>query len=487
MNSDIKNKIQNISIPLSGTIRDAMQVIDRGALGVALLVDPGTHEFKGLITDGDIRRALLKGNGLESPVRQISRPNPTVAHIGNTSEDISKLFSDPVRVIPLLNDSNQVEDLALFDRRMYLPVAEPFLGDQEIRYVTECIVTGWVSSSGKFVTQFEEMFANFCNTQYAVSTSNGTTALHLALLALGIGGGDEVIVPSLTFIATANAVTYTGARPVFVDSEEKTWNIDPQLIEDAITSRTKAIIPVHLYGHPADMDPIIEISARYNLKIIEDAAEAHGAQYKGQNVGGIGTIGIFSFYGNKIVTTGEGGMVVTNQPEIADKIRLLRDHGMSKSRRYWHTMLGYNYRLTNIQAALGVAQLEKIDSIIDKKITIANNYTEQLKNVPGIILPPRKDWAKNVYWMYSILVDEDKFGMDRDALIKILEREEIETRPFFPPIHTQPIYNTGQQLPVSEWLSKRGMNLPSAVTIRPQQIERVCKIIRESAFTSENN
>lgn len=478
----IKKLIKSVSIPPSGTIGDAMRAINRGTIGIALLIELGTLQFKGLVTDGDLRRALLDGKGLEFPAADIPRPNARVAHIWNSVEEISHMFSDPVRVIPLLNKNNQVEDLAIFDRRIHLPVAEPFISEQEIRYVTECVVSGWVSSSGKFVTQFEDMFSHFCNTRYGISTSNGTSALHLALLACGIGPGDEVIVPSLTFIATANAVTYTGARPVFVDSDPITWNIDPQLIEEAITPRTKAVIPVHLYGHPVDMDPILDISDKKRLKVIEDAAEAHGAEYKSRRVGGIGDIGIFSFYGNKIVTTGEGGMIVTDDSKIAEKIRLLRDHGMSKSQRYWHTLLGYNYRLTNLQAALGLAQMENINSILDKKIQIARIYSSYLQNIPGIILPPQKEWAKNVYWMYSILIEEQKYGINRDTLIKNLEKEDIETRPFFPPVHTQPIYNTGQKLPVSEYLSKSGINLPSAVTISNEQIKRVCQIIRSFSF-----
>jgi len=471
-------KIQDCSIPPSGTIRDAMQAIERGSIGIAILVDPDTFRFYGLVTDGDIRRALLSGKGLEAPVAEVSRPETRVARVGTSFEGISNMFSDPVRVIPLLNDAHQVEDLAIFDKRIHLPIAEPFLGEQELRYVTESVVSGWVSSSGKFVTQFEQMFADFCNARYGISASNGTSALHLALLASGIGPGDEVIIPSLTFIATANAVTYTGARPVCVDSDPITWNIDTQLIEEAITPKTKAVIPVHLYGYPADMDPILEIAGRYNLIVIEDAAEAHGAEYKNRRVGGIGNLGVFSFYGNKIVTTGEGGMITTNDTKIAEKIRLLRDHGMSKSRRYWHTYLGYNYRLTNLQAALGVAQMEKIETILEKKIEIAKIYSAQLQNIPGITLPPQNGWAKNVYWMYSILVDEREYGLDRDSVMTYLEEEDIETRPFFPPVHTQPIYHTGQKLPISENLSKKGMNLPSAVTINTAQIKRVCNMIR---------
>lgn len=473
MTSEMKDRIEAMSVPPTGTIRQAMQAINRGALGLALLIEPETKRFVGLVTDGDIRRALLNGYGLESPVATVPRPEPKTARVGMSLDQVATLFSEPVRVVPLLNEAGQVADLAVFDRRLRLPVAEPSLGEKELLYVTECILTGWVSSAGKFVTRFEEMFAEFCGTRYAVATSNGTMALHLALLSIGIGPGDEVIVPTLTFIATANAVTYTGARPVFVDSEPKTWNIDPNLIESVITSRTRAIIPVHLYGHPADMGPIIEIAARHNLAVIEDAAEAHGACYKGQRVGGIGDIGIFSFYGNKIITTGEGGMVVTNRADLAEKIRMLRDHGMSPERRYWHPVLGYNYRMTNIQAALGVAQMERVEIILAKKLLIAELYNNALCNIPGLILPPQEPWANNVYWLYSLLIDEGVFGLARDAVMAELRQVGIDTRPLFPPVHTQPIYLTGQELPVSEYLSAHGLSLPSAVNLKQEDIIRV--------------
>lgn len=472
------NKIETLNIPKTATIRQAMQAIDRGGLGVALIIHQENGKFLGLISDGDVRRALLNGSGLESPVYDVSRPKTVTGRVGMGADEIMDLFSEPVRVVPLLDKEEYVVDLALFDRRMRLPIAEPYLGEKELSYVSECILTGWVSSAGKFVTRFEELFAQFCGTKYAVATSNGTTALHLALLAVGIGPGDEVIVPTLTFIATANAVTYTGAQPIFVDSEPQSWNIDPLAIEKAITPRTKAIIPVHLYGHPADMDPILQLAKKHNLVVIEDAAEAHGARYKGQRVGGLGKLGVFSFYGNKIITTGEGGMAVTNSAKLADKIRILRDHGMSKEIRYWHPVLGYNYRLTNIQAALGVAQLEKIDFILSEKRRVADNYARRLANIPGITLPPEQPWAENVFWLYSILIDEKQFGINRDTLMEYLRQENVETRPFFVPTHQQPIYNTGQKFPVSEYLYQMGISLPSAITITNEEIERVSRLIK---------
>lgn len=472
--------IQIISLPFTATIREAMQSIDRGAVGTALLVDGVTGQFKGLVTDGDIRRALLKGYGLEAAVADIPRPPSKTANVDMSPAEITGLFSSPVRVLPVLDESQNVVDLAIFDKRIRLPVAEPSLGDKELAYVTECVLTGWVSSAGKFVTRFEEMVAAACQTKYAAATSSGTTALHLALLALNIGPGDEVIVPTLTFIATANAVAYTGATPVFVDSDLETWNLCPRSCKKAITSKTKAIIAVHLYGHPADMDAILDIAHQHKLAVIEDAAEAQGACYKNRQVGGLGDIGVFSFYGNKTITTGEGGMVVTNRADLAEKVRILRDHGMSSDRRYWHPVLGYNYRMTNLQAALGVAQMEKIEKIIATKQAIARSYTEGLKEIPGLRLPTQASWAINIFWLYSVLVDEVSFGMTRDQLARYLKDHGIDTRPLFPPIHQQPIYQSTLSFPAAQYLSEHGLSLPSSVNLAVDEIQRTISVVKSA-------
>jgi len=250
--------------------------------------------------------------------------------------------------------------------RKFIPIAEPLFEGNELKYLTDCIESGWVSSAGKYVQQFENEFGEYIGCKYGVAVHTGTAALHLALAALGVGPGDEVVIPTLTFAATANAVLYTGAKPILVDVEEETWNLDPDLIEKNITEQTKAIIPVHLYGFPCDMDKILEIAEKYNVNIVEDAAEAHGAEYKGKKVGGIGTVGCFSFFANKIITSGEGGICVCNESDIVEKIETLRDHGMKKDKKYWHDEVGFNYRMTNLQAAVCVAQLERINTFINK-------------------------------------------------------------------------------------------------------------------------
>ncbi|MHC4322203.1 MAG: DegT/DnrJ/EryC1/StrS family aminotransferase [Planctomycetota bacterium] len=353
-----------------------------------------------------------------------------------------------------------------------IPVSEPCLGGKELEYVTDCIKSNWISSIGKYVTKFEDMFAHFCGTSYSVSTSSGTTALHLALTALDIRNGDEVIMPDLTFVATANAILYCGASPVFVDIDRGTWNIDPDKIQEKITERTKAIMVVHLYGHPCAMDDILKIAQQNNLKVIEDAAEAHGAEYKGKRVGSFGDAGVFSFYGNKIITTGEGGMITTNDQHLADKMRILRDQAMSKTRRYWHELLGYNYRMTNIQAAIGVAQMEQADRFIHTKRRNAFLYNSLLKKVSGITLPQEADHCKNVYWMYSVLIEDD-FGVSRDIVIERLHEKGIDTRPFFYPMHQLPMFKKEDMYPVSDELSIKGINLPSGTTLTENDIRTV--------------
>ena len=361
------------------------------------------------------------------------------------------------------------------------PVAEPEIGEEELRNVVEAVRSGWISSKGGFIEEFEKSFAKYIGVKYGVATSNGTTALHLALVALGIGPGDEVIVPDLTFAATINVVIYTGAKPVIVDINPEYWGIDPEKLKKAITPRTKAVIPVHLYGHPCDMDAIMEIALEHNLYVIEDAAEAHGAEYKGRKVGSFGHVSCFSFYGNKIIITEEGGMCLTSDAELAERMRVLRDHGMNPKRRYWHDVLDFNYRMTNLQAAIGVAQLDKIERFIERKREIARIYAEELSSVEGITLHPEMPWAKCVYWLYSILVDEGKAKVTRDRLAEKLEGYGIETRKFFYPLHEMPIYRRYaiDTYPVSSKISRQGLNLPSGVKLSNDYVRYIAQRIGE--------
>lgn len=365
-----------------------------------------------------------------------------------------------------------------------IPVCEPLLGGKEVEYVVDCLKTNWISSAGKYITDFEKRFAQYCNTRYGITTTSGTTALHLALAALGIGKGDEVIIPAFTMGACAFAVVYTGARPVLVDSEPETWNMDVTQIERKLTTRTRAIMPVHIYGHPCDMDPILDIARKHNIYVVEDAAEAHGATYKGKMVGSMGDVGCFSFYANKIITTGEGGMIVTNNEKIADYARRLKDQAFSRERRFLHTDVGFNYRMTNIQAAIGLAQLENIDRLVEMRRRNAAIYNKHLEGVPGIILPKEKEWAKNVYWMYSIVIEKE-FGMSRDELMAFLCQKGVDTRTFFIPMHMQPAFRhmglfEGERYPVSEMLAERGLYLPSGSGLTEGQINTVCDAVRQA-------
>lgn len=355
-----------------------------------------------------------------------------------------------------------------------IPIARPELGEEELKNIYDVFSSGWISSKGPFIEKFEKKFSCYVGTNYGVSTSNGTTALHLALVALGIGKGDKVLVPSLSFIAVANAVTYTGAIPVFIDSNPQYWCIDPLKIEAMIDKKTKAIIPVHLYGHPCEIEEIKSIANRHNLFVIEDCAEAHGAEYKNKRVGSFGDISCFSFYGNKIITTGEGGICLTNNEEIAIKMRILRDHGMNPEKKYWHDVIGFNYRMTNLQAAIGVAQLGKIESILNKKRAIAKKYSSLMGNLSSVVTPPEMPWARNVYWLYSILVEKKR----REKIINYLYKKGIETRPFFYPIQMLPPYKSeSQSNPVAKDLSQSGINLPSSSNLTDIQINEICDLL----------
>jgi perosamine synthetase len=358
------------------------------------------------------------------------------------------------------------------------PISQPSITSLEIEYVMLAARSGWISSIGDYVDKFEEHIAQFVGTRYAVSTSNGTTALHLALLACGIKPGDEVIVPDLSFIATANAVLMCGARPVFVDVEAGNLCIDPSKIEERISNKTKAIIPVHLYGHPADMTQISEIARRRNLLVIEDAAEAHGASILGVGrVGGLGHCAAFSFYGNKILTTGEGGAVTTNDFNIAETCRRLRDHSMSKEKRYFHNELGYNYRMTNLQAAIGCAQFERSDDLIKERLKVCSMYNDILSDMPNLIVNRASSWAEPVRWLMCLEIP----GVDepfRNKLIERLRAAGVDSRPYFYPMSSMPYFETAST-PVAHCASREGLNLPTYVGMTADDVALICGVFLE--------
>ena len=366
-----------------------------------------------------------------------------------------------------------------------IPVNEPVISKESRKYVNQALKSGWLSSAGPYVKQFEDRFAKLIGVKHAISVNTGTAALHVALLAAGVGKGDEVIVPAFTMAATWLAVIYTGAKPVFVDAEIDTYNIDPNLIEAKITPRTKAIIPVHIYGHPADMDPIVTLAHKHRLVVIEDAAEAHGATYRGKIVGGIGDMGCFSFYANKLITTGEGGMVVTNNDELAKEARMYKDLYHSPAKRFIHEKVGYNYRLTNLQAAVGLGELSHLSDYITKKQAMSRRYSDGLSNIKGIVVPKTKDYVTNVYWMYAIRLTQD-FALSKDQLRqKLLSEYEIDTRDYFYAPGDQPILKeyleAGELFPVTTLIAKSGLYLPSGLAITNDQIDTVITAVGELA------
>ena len=348
-------------------------------------------------------------------------------------------------------------------------VNEPVLGENEAKYVLDCLQTGWISSAGAYIEKFEQQWASYCGMRHGIAVSNGTAALQIAVGCLQLDPGDEVIMPSFTIISCIQAIIYYGLKPVLVDCDPDTWCMDVTQIETKITPRTRAIMPVHMYGHPVDMDPVIELANRYGLKIIEDAAEVHGGEYKGRKCGGMGDISCFSFFANKIITTGEGGMLLTNDDAYADRARKLRNLCFEPGRRFVHRELGFNYRLTNMQAAIGLAQVEKIEQLVQRKIEIGQYYLNKLKGVSGIQLPVEREWAKNVYWMFGLILDEST-GETAESFAKKMRDEGIETRPYFLGMHEQPIFISqgmfeGESYPVTERVARQGIYIPTGLNL----------------------
>lgn len=360
---------------------------------------------------------------------------------------------------------------------MKIPVYQPELLGNEKKYVNDCLDTTWISSLGKYVPLFEDKFAEYTGARHALSVCNGTVAIHLALLGLGIGPGDEVIVPTLTYIASVNPIVVVGAKPVFVDSCRDSWQVDPEDIRRKITPQTRAIMVVHLYGHPAKMDEIMRIAKEHDLFVIEDCAEAFASRYQGQHVGTFGDIGTFSFYGNKTITTGEGGMVITNDGTLHDRMLRLKGQGLAKYRTYWHDIIGFNYRMTNICAAIGVAQLEQADRIVEKKFELVRRYNALLADLPVETHKPASHDLLHTYWMYSVLVEDGK----RDDIMQKLAVAGVETRPVFYPIHTMPMYATRyERHKVAESIGRRGINLPSWPGLAQNQVEYIVDSLRKA-------
>src|SRR5262245_48609042 len=373
-----------------------------------------------------------------------------------------------------------------------IPVNEPLLGKREEELVLQALRSGWISSAGKYIEEFEQGWADYCGRRYGVALSNGTAALQLALACIGLKPGDEVILPTFTIISCALAIIYNGGVPVLIDSDPRSWCMDVERVKEKINRNTRAIMPVHIYGHPVDMDPLLDLAREHGLAVVEDAAEAHGAEYlrkrnsnrrEWRRCGSFGDLSCFSFYANKLVSTGEGGMVLTDDPALAERARSLRNLCFQSDRRFYHQEMGFNFRLTNLQAALGVAQLERMDQIVARKRAMGQAYNQSLKDIDGLTLPIEEPWAKNVYWMYGVVLSE-KTGMEALELAQRLKERDVETRPFFLGMHEQPVFHRrglfkGESHPVAERLGTHGLYLPSGLALTEQQQRQVCDAVHE--------
>ena len=472
--------LEDLLVKADTAIRDTLVRLNRNELGIVFVVD-GAGRLEGVATDGDIRRGLLDGATLETPVSRVMNRKALALPAGSDHHKIVESLTSPIRLIPLLDAERRVVDYATLARYTSIPVASPSLDGNERAYVLDCLESGWISSQGSYLRKFETAFAAFLGVEHALAVSNGTVALHLALVALGIGPGDEVIVPDLTFAASASAVIHAGAVPVLVDVERTSWTLDLDKAAAAISPRTRAIMPVHLYGQPADMDGVKALADRHGLLVVEDAAEALGSTWKGRRVGTFGDASTFSFFANKIVTTGEGGMVVFADAAKAERARRLRDHGMNPAKRYWHDEVGFNYRMTNMQAAIGLAQMERIERFIAGKLRLAEGYRKGLAEVSGVVLPVVRPDVLNTYWAYSILLADCPSMEERDRVIARLARLGIGTRPLFYPLHTMPAFRAfagNRDFSATEHLSARGLSLPSAVNLEDREIDFVCRSLR---------
>ena len=468
----MKIPVSQLVIPAEASIKDALVNLNNSALGICFICDE-ENILIGTITDGDIRRKLLTGSNLADGVISAANTNFSFLNYESSSSDILTMFKEGVDVIPLLSDCGKLLDYANRKSTHYIPVLAPDLSGKELDYVTKCIETSWISSQGKYVVEFEQKFSQLHLNRKSLAVSNGTTALHLILKTLPLNPGDEVIIPNITFAACINVVIQAGLIPILCDVNEKNWCIREDSIHKLITPRTRAIMAVHLYGNVCNLDSLVQLCDNHNLYLIEDCAEAIGSCYRGRPVGTFGDAASFSFFGNKTITTGEGGMVLFRDETLLDKANILRDHGMCKHKRYWQQFVGFNYRMTNMQAAVGVAQLERLDEIISKKIWILEQYQELLKDCEFIDLYP--DYPEHIIhsnWLYTIVLANN---IPRDNVLDKLLQRGIECRPVFYPLNTMEPYQQYSNLdyPNSYKISSQGISLPSSVSLSLGEIKYI--------------
>ena len=486
----VKNNIplESLLVTLPITFHDALAAINANTLGIVFIVDE-ERKLIGALTDGDARRDLLAGAELSDLITDDSNFFNKAPHYLPFDCEISeiwKLFEQEVRCIPLLDACHRVVDFSTRARIRQFMVLQPDIGEQEISNVLECVTSGWISSQGRFIGVFEKVFSDFLGGGHAIAVSNGTVALQLALTTLGIGRGDEVVVPNFTFGASINAIIHSGATPVLADVDPETWTIDLDELKRSITPKTKAVMPVHIYGQPAQIDEIMEMAAKKGILVIEDCAEALGATYKNRRVGLDGDATCFSFFANKSITTGEGGMVVFKNAEMAQRARVLRDHGMNPQQRYWHDYAGFNFRMTNMQAAVGVAQMGRVEELLSQKKAIFQAYDSLLSKHQGVTLLPKNQWSENSYWLYTVILNGYESAV-RDQLIANLGYRGIDARPGFYPMHQMDPYREfgHGNYPVSSYLSANSVSLPSSFGLSNEEVPHISEIFIDelSKFT----
>ena len=463
----------------TASLKDAVTSINQSGLGTVFIVNKNIKPI-GILTDGDIRKALLIDNNLSIPVTNIMNKDFIKMGYKDNYHDILSKISNEIKVIPLVNDEDVLVEYATKDYISFIPIAKPILGNEELSNVIDCVQSGWISSQGSYVDKFEKEFSKFHNNLYSLSVSNGSVALHLALVSLGIGEGDEVLVPDLTFAASINSIIHAGATPVIIDVEKDTWNIDPKKAEENINFNTKAIMPVHLYGNPSKMENINSLAKKHSLLVIEDCAEAIGSKTSNKLMGTFGDASTFSFFGNKTITTGEGGMILFKKKEDYNKAKILRDHGMNPKIKYWHDFIGFNYRLTNIQASIGTAQLKRLNEFVLKKREISKKYENFFSTYNFIETQKISKRDYSSYWLFSFMILKNS-PVSKEKCMSILKSKGIDTRPVFYPLHEMEIYKKYRKgiISNSKFVSKYGISLPTHLDLSEGQIEYILESLKE--------
>lgn len=470
--------MKNVIVHKSDTLKLALKKIGKNTLGSCIIVENKDKLF-GILSDGDIRRLIIKKIPLNSKVGNFCNRKVKSLSINSNNFEIQKNLNKKIKLIPLVNSTNKVIDYATIAKYRKIPISEPYFFGEEFYNVKECFDTNWISSRGKFVLKFEEAFFKFLKKK-SLSVSSGTTGLELALKSLNLPKNSEVIMPVLTFASPANAIINSNLRPVFVDINKDDFTIDADQIEKKITKKTKVLLIVHLYGYPCNIKKIKKICNKHNLSLIEDCAEAIGSKIDGFKIGTFSDISIFSFFGNKTITTGEGGMVCFKSEKIYNRAKILRDHGMSPKKRYWHEKVGNNYRLTNLQAAIGCAQIKKLDKIVKKKIKIAKYFNKYFKKFKNIKFVPIKKNIINSYWLYPIYLENVKNFRERDFFLKKLLEKGIEGRNFFYPLSMMPIYKKfakKDKFPVAKYVSEKGICLPTSYSLNLSDVKRISEAV----------